>query len=405
MKRQHLLFVVAALLLTACGTSTPYTVNYFGFKEKEDGRWGLMNLKGEVLCENEFKNEPSVVANDRFYMETKDGKYEFYEASETPQPIKDGAKYLQVGIFSGKYAPVLKSDGTIKYIDKDGNVAIDLAKKYPNKNIEIAYSFYNDRALIKMDGKYGAIDLDGKLVVPCKYSSAGNFFNDKTFFFEESEDQENQKWYIIDKDGKVLKTKSTATLSPKYLFENGLTIAATDDNKHVIIDENCNIVRRLGDRRAYSKIMNDKFIFEEDGNYGLMNTSGEVLISAKYDNLQFNGAIIVGEIDDEWYLLDENGKKISEELEGWPILLYELVNGYDSFFYIRNDGKYQLYDSEGNEVALNIDIKELGLNGRDYVEAAFGLPEEEELEEIIEPEYEDVDSTVVYEEAIDSVVY
>jgi len=405
MKRQHLLLAVAALLLTACGTSTPYTVNYFGFKEKDDGRWGLMNLKGEVLCENEFKNQPSVVANDRFYMETKDGKYEFYEASETPQPIKDGTKYLQTGTFLSKYAPVLKSDGTIQYIDKDGKVVIDLNKKYPNKNIEVANNFYSDRALVKMDGKWGAIDLDGKLIIPCKYEHADIFLDDVSVFYDEEDEEGNCKWYLINRDGKVLKTKLTKDMHPLAFFRDGLCLAIINGEKHAIIDKDCNIVKKLGDKHAYGRILKGMFIYEEDDNYGLMDTKGEVLITAKYDELDFNGSLVVGKIDDEWYLLDLEGKKISDELGGRPTLLTEFVDGYDSFFFVNKDDSYVIYDAEGNELSLDVDIKELGFNGRDYVEAAFVLPEEEEVEEIIEPEYEDVDSTVVYEEAIDSVAY
>lgn len=406
MKHQHLLLALAALLLSACASKNSLmSIDYFGFKEKEDGRWGLMNLRGEVLCESEFKNEPSYVVNDRLYVGTSEGKYQFYEASENPQVIGDGIKYEQVGLFTGKYAPVLKKDGSIKYIDKNGDVAIDLQKKFPNKNIEIAFNFYNDRALIKMDGKCGAIDTDGKLVVPCKYAHAATFYDDIAVFYEEEDENGNMKWYLINRDGKVLLTRSTETIRPISFFRDGVCLAIINNDKHAIIDDKCKILHKLGDKHVYSRIANGMFIFEEDGSYGLMDTKGEVLIKAKYDNMDFNGHLVVGNIDDEWYLLDLKGKKIGDALEGRPLLLSEFVDGYDSFFFVNKDDHYFIYDADGNELSLDVDIKELGLSGRDYVEAAYGLPEEVEEDAVEQEEFEEyVDSAAVYEEPIDSVL-
>lgn len=358
-----------ALLLTACGTSNPYTIEYFGFKSSDKGRWGLINLMGEVLCENEFKKEPTFVVNDRFSVPNKKDLQEIYEASDNPQVIGEGVRYKQVGLFTSKYAPVLKQDGTFKYIDKKGAVAIDLAKKFPNKEITEVQCFVNDRAIIKMDGKYGAIDMDGKLIVPCKYENAYTYWDNYTVFFEEPNDNGVQKWYLIDKDGKVLMTKSCDSMKPIGSYNQGKTVAIINKDEQAIIDDKGNIILKLGDKRIISGIFDDKFVYYEDDSYGLMDTSGTILIKAKYDDMQFNGCIIVGMIDKEWYLLDEDGKKKKGgELDGRPMLLGNLVDGADSFFLVNVDDesstKYIIVDNEGHDIITDVNIDDISLYGR-----------------------------------------
>lgn len=356
MKKFYLL-AVSALLLTGCGVSNPlpYSIDYFAFRSSEEGRWGMMNLKGEVLFEKEFKSAPTISVNDRFAVKNKKDYMEFYEAEKQPEQIGEGVGYKEAGLFTGKYAPVLKKDNRVIYIDKKGGVAIDLSKKYPGKRIVEASSFFIDRAIVKMDGKYGVIDTDGKLVVPCKYDRADSFVKDVAVFV----DREEGKWYIIDKDGKTMLVKTLDSMEPQTGLVNGLMLV-TMEGKEAIIDEKGEVKLKLGDRRLCSyPIIDDRFVFELDDSYGLMDISGKVLINPKYDRLKFNGAIIVGCIDDEWYLLDDDGKKIGDQLDGIPMLFDCIYEGFDSYFFLMGKDGYTLMNSDGEEVIVDVEIKDV----------------------------------------------
>lgn len=364
-KISHLfLSAVGLLLLTACGSSTSFTIDYFAFKQKSDGKWGMINAKGEVLFENEFKNAPTVSINDRFAVQNKKDFYEFYETDDQPEQIGEGVAYKEVGMFTGKYAPVQKKDGRIIYLDKKGGVAIDMAKKFPGKKINEVECFLDDWAKVQMDGKYGAIDLDGKLIVPCKYNDVRENFlvADRKIFI----DEEANKWYVIDHKGKTLLTKPLENMQPRYLVEDGLIVVRIDDEE-VILDEKGNTKLKLKNKRIDSEIFDGKFVYSEDDSYGMMDVNGKILFKAKYDRIDYNGAIIVAREDDEWFIVDEGGKKKGSEFEDRPTLLSPIFDGYDSFFLIKNDGEYTIVDDEGKEVKIDVDLKEVEMSGRSSI--------------------------------------
>ena len=364
-KISHLfLSAVGLLLLTACGSSASFTIDYFAFKQKSDGKWGMINAKGEVLFENEFKNAPTVSINDRFAVQNKKEFYEFYETDDQPEQIGEGVAYKEVGMFTGKYAPVQKKDGRIIYLDKKGGVAIDMAKKFPGKKINEVECFLDDWAKVQMDGKYGAIDLDGKLIVPCKYNDVRENFlvADRKIFI----DEEANKWYVIDHKGKTLLTKPLENMQPHYLVEGGLIVVRIDDEE-VILDEKGNTKLKLKNKRIDSEIFDGKFVYGEDDSYGMMDVNGKILFKAKYDRIDYNGAIIVAREDDEWFIVDEGGKKKGSEFEDRPMLLSPVFDGYDSFFFVKNDGEYSLLDDEGKEVKIDVDLKEVEMSGQSSI--------------------------------------
>ena len=364
-KISHLfLSAVGLLLLTACGSSASFTIDYFAFKQKSDGKWGMINAKGEVLFENEFKNAPTVSINDRFAVQNKKEFYEFYETDDQPEQIGEGVAYKEVGMFTGKYAPVQKKDGRIIYLDKKGGVAIDMAKKFPGKKINEVECFLDDWAKVQMDGKYGAIDLDGKLIVPCKYNDVRENFlvADRKIFI----DEEANKWYVIDHKGKTLLTKPLENMQPRYLVEDGLIVVRIDDEE-VILDEKGNTKLKLKNKRIDSEIFDGKFVYSEDDSYGMMDVNGKILFKAKYDRIDYNGAIIVAREDDEYFIVDESGKKKGSGFEDRPMLLSPIFDGYDSFFFVKNDGEYSLLDDEGKEVTIDVDLKEVEMSGRSSI--------------------------------------
>lgn len=356
-KISHLFFsAVGLLLLTACGSSAPFTIDYFGFQQKRDGKWGLINLKGDVLFADEFKERPSVSVNDRFSVRNKKDFYEYYETDSEPEQIGEGVGYKKAGMFTGKYAPVQKKDGRVIYIDKKGGVAIDMEKKFPGKKINEVEGFLGDWAAVRMDGKWGAMNTDGKLIVQCKYDYIAGIpmlYPDRRIFI----DEEAKKWYVIDKKGKTLFSKSTESLTPYGIYEDGLIVVRSneenyEDMEYTILDEKGNTKLKLKNKHLEGPIFDGKFVFKEDDAYGLMDVSGKVLIKAKYDRMDYNGAIIVARNDDkEWLIVDDSGKKVAE-LDGEPELLEPVFDGYDSFMIVEGDKECTIVDDEGKEVDL-----------------------------------------------------
>jgi hypothetical protein len=77
-------------------------------------------------------------------------------------------------VFSGSYknglAKVRDEDLNYGFVDKRGNVVID--KKY-----EFAEDFSEELAAVRLHGKFGFIDMEGKTTIPFIYDDAASFLN------------------------------------------------------------------------------------------------------------------------------------------------------------------------------------------------------------------------------------
>lgn len=62
-------------------------------------KWSILDTKtGDVLCQNDFDEMPSVVEDGMFVVRTKSGYYECYKIDDSKNAIGKG-KYTQLGTF------------------------------------------------------------------------------------------------------------------------------------------------------------------------------------------------------------------------------------------------------------------------------------------------------------------
>lgn len=335
--------LLTAIILTGCKESKNGSeVTYIPFQSEEGGGWGMMDAEGNVLFNDEFENSPGPAINDRFYI-YEDETWCIYAAE--PRPRKIG-EYKDVGCFSMGLCPVVNDDNDMIYIDKEGNTVIDIAE-VSGKKVTAAYAFYCNRALIKLENeKYGYIDMEGNVVMPCRYYNAWSF-NEGTavVYIDDQGEDEDGKWGVIDTEGNVLFTKKYNEMTPTtYKMSEGLIICSTSDGKLAIVDKTGAIVHKVRGASA-NDIYNGHFVFY-DGNsekYGLMTTDGQVAVRARYSTLHYNGVFLVGQTDSEerYYLLSLTGEKICKLPKGYPTLLEPCFKGYDKCFFIGEYGEQQ----------------------------------------------------------------
>ena len=62
--RKYLLlsFVFALISLLSSCQKEESVAEYIPFRSEKDGKWGFINLDGDVLLEDEFKREPTIVS-------------------------------------------------------------------------------------------------------------------------------------------------------------------------------------------------------------------------------------------------------------------------------------------------------------------------------------------------------
>lgn len=407
------LSVALMLLLTGCdklfggSSSTGFTIDYIAFQEEEDGKWGLMDLNGNIILQPKFDNQPSSVVNDCFSVYDMDEEhYTLYKLTDEGKVEKIG-KYKDVGAFTGKYCPVVDDNKNISYIDKEGNKVLDLKKIKGKKTIQ-AYNFFDGLAMVKLEnGKWGYIDENGETVIPFKYYDAWNFNEGLGIVYLADPDEDGAKWSVLDTKGEVVFTKKFKEMTPDdFRFIDGLLDvrmpAGDDETKPAIINKQGEIVKKLKEGCSVTSFHNNYFVVYnyQKEKYSLMNTEGETIIKDKYSTLNYNGKILVGATggdNDKYYLLTMEGEKIKRLPKGYVVLFDPEYKNYDTRMLVGkyNEG-YVLVDEKGEEVDCEAEIFDYGMgyywgvNAEEYEEyddIDYGEPEyyddamDEEIEE------------------------
>lgn len=153
-------------------------------------------------------------------------------------------------------------------IDIEGNIVV------PCKYSDI-YSFSEDLAIVGKNGLYGYINKKGEEVIPCKYFGARNFSEGLAAVFSRSRDGEGYLWGYINKKGEEV---IPCEYEKAGFFSEGLAAVQKDKLK------------------------------------GYINKNGIEVIPCEYEEaLNFNGGIaIVKEKEQLWYCIDKMGEIIMD---------------------------------------------------------------------------------------------
>ena len=321
-------FVFAAILAALCSCSKSGDIQYLPFQSDEDSNWGLVSTDGKVLFENEFKNEPTVVMHDRFFVKNADGKWELYSAQEKPEEIGKNV-YDQAGAFIEDVAPVVAKGQPIQFINKDGDAQFSLGN-VDGQQITECTNFSEGVAIFKAGKYYGCIDNKGNVIVKPEYIQISPASDGKMVAI--SKKYENSKngassITILSTSGKVIADISTKSFNDyENQFHDGALVVEQeidDENRQGLINEKGEfIVRPSSKIHRIEGIENEKFIFYDGDDYGVMDFKGNVVIRPKYKKLAFAGkGKLLWAVDDKEdaniKLIDEDENVISKsEYEG-----------------------------------------------------------------------------------------
>lgn len=160
---------------------------------KRDGKWVLVNRKGQIKDKKEAKEYDDVVIDEngfcsgqkRIFVKEGDSYYLINaKGKQIGELTFDGAK-----AFTGDgYAAVCK-DGKWGYVDVDGDLVIDYA-------YEDAQSFQNGYAAVCIDDLWGYIDEKGELVIDAQFVTATKFSSSGTAAVQEEVNGE-ENWKLI----------------------------------------------------------------------------------------------------------------------------------------------------------------------------------------------------------------
>ena len=201
---------IIAILVTSCNNEkndvTFPQITHLAFQTEKDGKWGLIDVDGKVLFENEFIERPSYAVNGVFRVLKHDsskgiGIIHYYLAEKEPKPLGNPEGYIGGGMFSEGLLPVVASDSRIHYLTATGDTAFWL-NPYKGKEIILVSPFFSDKRAWFMleDSKYGFIDTNGRVVIEPIYDKINPFYEGKAIAYSE----DRNVYVAIDINGKEL---------------------------------------------------------------------------------------------------------------------------------------------------------------------------------------------------------
>ena len=407
MKTKDFISVIAILLLTACSKTTESEVQYIPFQESDNSLWGMISPAGEVLFNEEFKEKPTIVRDDRFMVRNADGLWEIYTAEAKPQKI--GNEYAFASMYQNGIALVAEKNKPVSLIDRDGKVVKSL-DKVDGKSVESVQRFSEGYAVYKSDKYFGAINEQGEKVIDAKYltlkaCSDGKFIAlDRKYEDEAKKDSStNMSFDVLDTSGKVILSLSLAKYKDfGFYFQNGLLdvyIEAKNEKCGGIINEQGEVVvKPTAKIKKVGQIRGKYFTYNNGDGWGLMNLQGESVIRAKYDLLYFASddmMIAMTKKDggsNVYKVIDIEDNQIGPDTydDAYP---FYLLNNKHAVVKI-SSSLYSIIDTDGKQIEKLPDMVHVGFS---------------EGDQIVESDYVDmkalVDALYITEDGIDSITF
>ena len=360
---------VALLSLVACNNKQ---VEYLPFQESEDGNWGLIDRKGNVLFSDEFENEIEGVSEGVLRTRDDDGNYQFYTVERNPKLICEG--YEDAGNFNGGFAPVVMKDEWIKFINKKGKIVSEL-KEIDGLQVEWISSFHFGIAIYRLeDGSRGLIDCKGTVLTAPKRVGIDFCTKDK---FLSSTVIENENLIIEYSDATILihykdfidgKTDKALYRLDKekheaYFYKNSNYYCVSTKKKHIIMDGRKEILTISRDsKNSYIYDIKGKHLLfgNEDGDKkGIMDMKGNIVVRPKYSFLTFmdEKMLLCSTKGKDFKIIDIKDNVISNNVDIHEDVVYGVFTNFSLYegiaCFINEDEEYYFADNQGEPINDN----------------------------------------------------
>lgn len=333
----------------------------------EAGKMGVINMKGSVIIKNEYE----AIIPDNYYNETTKNKGAGFIVSEKTQ---EGYRY---GYIDYRGRKILKTEyGELERITQIPNekeyyfVAFKNGQAGLLKNNkvilnyeyeDIQYYSANDIFIVQRNGKQGAMNKEGKVILPVEYNSIlfGGIYLNAT------KDKEKM---IFDQEGNKIETQ----LVSKVRTENPNYFIAVDKNDiYTVIDEQGNTI--LDEDYSYIEYLpGGFFIVARDGKNGIINSKGEFVVELKYTSIfRFNDTNVLQAEMQEESTIDLYNMQMQEIASMKDATIKQITNetnAQKSYILLASQTEASYYDENGKA----LEAKEIFPNNILYAKKTEG---------------------------------
>lgn len=304
--------IIGMLILSSCNdVKQSMEISHFAYYDDTEGKWGIVDVKGNVILKPHFMGTPSVVTDGCFFVERLDGSYELHKVKE-PEKIVS-ANYLSYGSFNEGLAPVVvKGNDNISYIDKDGEVILNLPD-----NIDQAFSFNNGLAIVRDNytEMYGCINREGKIIIPYQYDIL--FYVDEGLLLAFND----EKMSYINSEGKVIcdivngENKQYVD-SPTNWFsihDNTFPYVTSSGEWGVKSIDGKVVVPAKGHYKSLIVRKGGYIVFRTEYGSGIMDKKGNILIKDKYEYIPYcDGHMFIARMGNEHVAMSMDENTVSD---------------------------------------------------------------------------------------------
>lgn len=282
-------------------------VDALPFQDAESGRWGMVDLDGNLLVGAQMEGKPTIAVGGRYWVEDEDGVLTLH-GLDGERVGEDS--YTAASEFYGGRAFVTPVDGEMMVVDSMGDKMASLGK-IDGKMPELISDISEGVGVYKV-GKYsGAVDVNGKSVLPAEYASVGACHDgkivacvDKKFAFSEytydAETPFDSIYNVPDATAKIFDSTGNELLSISSgdyqivydrVFGSYLPVAQKLASRYGwgLIDVDGKEVLKADERVCtFFDMRGDRFIYGDSLMMcGVMDVTGQVIVKPEYDFIQF----------------------------------------------------------------------------------------------------------------------
>ena len=349
------IFIIKGLLSKDTTSGKITTKNYYA--SYKDNKWGVIDSTGNNVIDPSYK-EMIIVPNSKigvfictYDVDYNTGSYKTKALNDKNQEIFTQYDKIEPMQNIDKNGNVWYEKNVLKVQKNDKFGLIDLTG---NEVIPIEYDEITvirgieNSFKVKKDDKYGIVDGDGKTVIQAQYADIDVLGKDnKSGFIIKNTDG---KYGIVDySNAQILEAKYD---SIEKVYGNDMYVVNLN-GKQKVVNKSGNDVLTTGFDSIKQILANQEnaVIFVKSNKFGVMNTSGEVVIESQYDSLE--------ETKVGTFIASKDGKYGIININKEEKLPFE----YTSISFNEKADLYVAEDSNFNSKILNsnLDVKASGI--------------------------------------------
>ena len=349
------IFIIKGLLSKDTTSGKITTKNYYA--SYKDNKWGVIDSTGNNVIDPSYK-EMIIVPNSKigvfictYDVDYNTGSYKTKALNDKNQEIFTQYDKIEPMQNIDKNGNVWYEKNVLKVQKNDKFGLIDLTG---NEVIPIEYDEITvirgieNSFKVKKDDKYGIVDGDGKTVIQAQYADIDVLGKDnKSGFIIKNADG---KYGIVDySNAQILEAKYD---SIEKVYGNDMYVVNLN-GKQKVVNKSGNDVLTTGFDSIKQILANQEnaVIFVKSNKFGVMNTSGEVVIESQYDSLE--------ETKVGTFIASKDGKYGIININKEEKLPFE----YNSISFNEKADLYVAEDSNFNSKILNsnLDVKAAGI--------------------------------------------